>query len=529
MATLCAIGNDPIEPNRLSLNNGLQHAEFYVGPPVQSVNASPVTNIAEYLAKRKDGSEDFVTLKVLTLSAAGDSAEDRHGKVLLHNEMQVLSFLHDQSGVVHHYGLFKDRNLLILVLDCLQAHDYDVRGRYRDYINLQHYVIQEKRLGERDALELFFQLLITVDALHRKNIVHRDIKLGNIVFNARSRELTITNFALSKHLVREDEPLSDQRGSLAYISPDVLSGSPYCGKASDMWSMGVLLFTMLFGQFPFYDNEPQELFKKIRAASYTIPNESHVTMETTLLIKQLIRLDVKTRLTAVGALEAIQNRLSRFRPLRTIETVPEASQIVPDVEGMGEEDCMVPDHSTDASSASARPIDGSVAANIHLTALRLSLSPQALNPDVYLPPGTFANLSNSPVASPNSLLLFPDTLAYPSGNPFLCTNGAHAQPFMSSTGLSTSPQSVPGFGSLHIHSASPSSSFPPSLLPPSHPGHAKPGDGLLPTLLLSPFLPPPTCVHDALLLLIQRGTPSFPGHSPREPLRGQQAQQCGLV
>eukprot|EP00731_Ephydatia_muelleri_P032214 Em0023g721a len=245
------------------------------------------------------------------------------------------------------------------------------------------------------------------------------------------------------------------------LLPTPYAGSPYCGKASDMWSMGVLLFTMLFGQFPFYDNEPQELFKKIRAASYTIPNESHVTMETTLLIKQLIRLDVKTRLTAVGALEAIQNRLSRFRPLRTIETVPEASQIVPDVEGMGEEDCMVPDHSTDASSASARPIDGSVAANIHLTALRLSLSPQALNPDVYLPPGTFANLSNSPVASPNSLLLFPDTLAYPSGNPFLCTNGAHAQPFMSSTGLSTSPPSVPGFGSLHIHSASPSSSFPP--------------------------------------------------------------------
>lgn len=47
----------------------------------------------------------------------------------------------------------------------------------------------------------------------------------NVMFTYyRSRELTITNFALSKHLVREDEPLSDQRGSLAYISPDVLSG-----------------------------------------------------------------------------------------------------------------------------------------------------------------------------------------------------------------------------------------------------------------------------------------------------------------
>ena len=166
MATFCAIGNDPVEPNRLTLNNGLQHADFYVGPPVQSVNASPVTNITEYLAKRKD-SDDFVTLKVLTLSAAGDSAEDRHGKVLLHNEMLVLSLLHDQPGVVHHYGLFKDRNLLILVVDCLHSHEYDVRGRYRDFINLQHFVIQEKRLGEREALDLFFQLLTTVDALHR--------------------------------------------------------------------------------------------------------------------------------------------------------------------------------------------------------------------------------------------------------------------------------------------------------------------------------------------------------------------------
>ena len=48
-------------------------------------------------------------------------------------------------------------------------------------------------------------------------------------------------------------------------------GQSYCGKSSDMWAMGVLLYTMLYGQFPFYDNNPQELFKKIKTADYTIP------------------------------------------------------------------------------------------------------------------------------------------------------------------------------------------------------------------------------------------------------------------
>lgn len=48
-------------------------------------------------------------------------------------------------------------------------------------------------------------------------------------------------------------------------------GNPYCGKASDMWATGVLLYTMLYGQFPFYDSDPQELFRKIRAADYSIP------------------------------------------------------------------------------------------------------------------------------------------------------------------------------------------------------------------------------------------------------------------
>ena len=83
----------------------------------------------------------------------------------------------------------------------------------------------------------------------------------NPCYTFRSRKVTLTNFCLGKHLMNNNDLLKDQRGSPAYISPDVLSGKPYAGKPSDMWALGVVLFTMLYGQFPFYDNAPYELFQ----------------------------------------------------------------------------------------------------------------------------------------------------------------------------------------------------------------------------------------------------------------------------
>ena len=59
--------------------------------------------------------------------------------------------------------------------------------------------------------------------------------------------------------------------SMSVTMVTMFPGRPYDGKASDMWALGVLLYTMLYGQFPFYDDDPEELFKKIKAADYVIP------------------------------------------------------------------------------------------------------------------------------------------------------------------------------------------------------------------------------------------------------------------
>lgn len=66
-------------------------------------------------------------------------------------------------------------------------------------------------------------------------------------------------------------PVAFVSSCLKAFASSLPAGRPYRGKPSDMWALGVVLFTMLYGQFPFYDSIPQELFRKIKAAEYTIP------------------------------------------------------------------------------------------------------------------------------------------------------------------------------------------------------------------------------------------------------------------
>jgi serine/threonine protein kinase len=187
-------------------------------------------------------------------------------------------------------------------------------------------VIREKKLPEIEALVIFRDIVRTVRDIHTRNIVHRDLKLGNMVLNEKTKEIIITNFCLGKHLLKDDELLVDQRGSPAYISPDVLSDAPYCGKASDMWALGVVLYTMLFGIFPFYHSVPAELFRKIKAVEYSIPRDVEVSPETVYLIQHLLSHSPSERFNADRALD-YTSRLIQKR----VRAEQEDDQVVPNI------------------------------------------------------------------------------------------------------------------------------------------------------------------------------------------------------
>merc|ERR1719331_425842 len=333
------ISTDHFDPSLVGLvvpPHTRRAGKYLLGP---KLGVSPVKSIVQCLA-RLENSDQYFQVKLLTLySGSGrhhsdETQDEKQGKMLLHTEHSLLSLLSGMEGVVQKHDFFTEMCLMeesnpgngsksiyngrklrriCLVLDCLTPNDFT--NRTQNLVNLQHHVIREKKLSEREALSIFYNVVCVVNKLHEKNVIHRDLKLGNIVLNCRSRKVTLTNFCLGKHLMNNNDLLKDQRGSPAYISPDVLSGKPYAGKPSDMWALGVVLFTMLYGQFPFYDNAPHELFQKIKIADYTLPDDGRVSEDTKSLIRKLLITNPKERMTASQVKDALESIIAMWRSI----------------------------------------------------------------------------------------------------------------------------------------------------------------------------------------------------------------------
>lgn len=100
------------------------------------------------------------------------------------------------------------------------------------------------------------------------------------------------------HIIKgEDDALSDKHGCPAYVSPEILNTTgTYSGKAADVWSLGVMLYTLLVGRYPFHDSDPSALFSKIRRGQFCIPD--HVSPKARCLIRSLLRREPSERLAA---------------------------------------------------------------------------------------------------------------------------------------------------------------------------------------------------------------------------------------
>jgi len=333
------------EDERLDVSKYMKRAGPYLLGP--KMGNSPVKCMNLCLA-RKEMTNEFYNLKIVNLkkSPKEDTLDDQQGKILLHTEYTLLSYLKGQKGIVQQHGIFRDVadeeleidgkiiktgkkvSRLCLVLDNYHPHDF--KTEHSNLVNLQSYVLREKKLTENIAVEIFYKIVQIVERLHKQNVVHRDLKLGNVTINKLNQEVTISNFCLGKKLTKETQLLCDQRGSPAYISPDVICGKPYLGKPSDMWALGVVLYTMIYGQFPFFDPSPHDLFRKIKAAEFTVPMEPYVSTPIVNIIKSLLYIDPKERLTASQVLEILRDyKTFRFSGLVEcdLQVVPTCSQL----------------------------------------------------------------------------------------------------------------------------------------------------------------------------------------------------------
>lgn len=161
-------------------------------------------------------------------------------------------------------------------------------------------VIQKGKLTEYEAAYFFKQLLMGLQYIHSLNIAHRDLKPENILVDKCGR-VKIVDFGLSIILSNNSFGFTKTPcGSPCYASPECINGHSYEAKKSDIWSCGVILYTISTGFLPWTKKEHSELFDQIRNGEFVIP--SFLSNKCADLIEKMMTVDTYKRISIKGAL-----------------------------------------------------------------------------------------------------------------------------------------------------------------------------------------------------------------------------------
>ena len=163
---------------------------------------------------------------------------------------------------------------------------------------VKEYLKEKGRLEESEALDIFVQLMNAMQHCHSLGIVHRDLKLENILFsNSSKKDIKVVDFGIAG-LVRNNMGDKSKAGSLKYMAPEVLTEESTEARSSlDVWSMGCILYAMLCGDLPFTGKTVQEIVTKIKRCSYTFPQDIKLSHYSKNLIQKILNPDYTKRIT----------------------------------------------------------------------------------------------------------------------------------------------------------------------------------------------------------------------------------------
>ena len=195
-------------------------------------------------------------------------------------EVRIMQSLKHPSLVALEDVVF-DSQLIYLVMEyCFNGELFQV-------------IADQGRFQENVARRIFTQIVEGMIYIHSRDIAHRDLKPENILLD-HDMNAKITDFGLC-HPVDSNTLLTTPCGSPFYAPPEIISNQPYDGKKSDVWSLGVVLYTLVTGALPWQESNQAQLFRQIMDADYRIPRYLSPTLRD--LISRLIRADPNDRPT----------------------------------------------------------------------------------------------------------------------------------------------------------------------------------------------------------------------------------------
>ncbi|XP_041850232.1 MAP/microtubule affinity-regulating kinase 4 isoform X5 [Melanotaenia boesemani] len=174
----------------------------------------------------------------------------------LFREVRIMKTL-NHPNIVQLFEVIETEKTLYLVME------YASGGEVFDYL------VAHGRMKEKEARAKFRQIVSAVHYCHQKNIVHRDLKAENLLLDADSN-IKIADFGFSNEFT-EGSKLDTFCGSPPYAAPELFQGKKYDGPEVDIWSLGVILYTLVSGSLPFDGQNLKELRERVLRGKYRVP------------------------------------------------------------------------------------------------------------------------------------------------------------------------------------------------------------------------------------------------------------------
>uniref|UniRef100_A0A671T6F3 Ribosomal protein S6 kinase n=1 Tax=Sinocyclocheilus anshuiensis TaxID=1608454 RepID=A0A671T6F3_9TELE len=213
-------------------------------------------------------------------------------------EVEILLRYGQHPNIITLKDVYDDGRSVYLVTELLKG------GELLDKI------LRQKFFSEREASAVLYTITKTVEYLHTQGVVHRDLKPSNILYvdeSGNPESIRICDFGFAKQLRAENGLLMTPCYTANFVAPEVLKKQGY-DAACDIWSLGVLLYTMLTGFTPFAngpEDTPEEILARIGSGKFSLTGGywSSVSLEAKDLVSKMLHVDPHQRLTAAQVLK----------------------------------------------------------------------------------------------------------------------------------------------------------------------------------------------------------------------------------
>lgn len=219
--------------------------------------------------------KEFVAIKRMT-----KSPNRRVEMLSVNRELGVMNAA-NHPMICKLYDCFEDEQHIYIVMELAAG------------TTLLRYINSRGRIKEEETKKLFVQLLDIVDYLHTLNIVHRDLKVENIMLDEKGN-MKLIDFGFSCMITDEDPLMDTWCGTRQYVAPEMLHHKAY-SKAVDVWSMGVILFGMFAGRLPFQSNDANALANDILEKDPRYPRD--ISPGLLDLLQKMLTKDPEMRIT----------------------------------------------------------------------------------------------------------------------------------------------------------------------------------------------------------------------------------------